>query len=464
MRQGLLFIAGTMIAIAAVVAGIRAVSNRAPAQPEAARSNPVTVAPRSTPADKQISAAQGLIERAPSEPRGYNLLADAHMQKARETGDFSFNAKAESALEQSLKVAPDNMDAIKLKAELLTVYHRFGEALEMARRAQAANPKDHEVYAPLTDALVELGDYEGAVRAAQTMVDLKPNTASYSRISYLRELHGDTEGAIEAMRAAAESASPINLESLAWCRVQLGNLLMNTGKLKEAEYEFDTALYYFPDYYPALAAKAHARTLAGDTDQAIKLYKRSLELVPLPDTAIALGDLYAKVGRADEARQQYDLAQFIEQAGASASGTYSRQLALFWADHDMKLDDALVIARRERAARSDIYTSDALAWCLYKKGELSEAKTSIEEALRLGTRDARLYYHAGMIYHGLGDRQNAKKYLKRAFEINPSFDLLQADIGRRTLDALSAAHETEREDDKRLGKASTSVPPAVAGG
>lgn len=437
-KKGFLLVAGTVLAGLAIVAGIRGVSNRAAALPEAARPKAAAVAQRATPADRQIKATQGMIERAPSDARGYNLLADAYMQKARETGDFSFNAKAEAALDQSLKLAPDNYDAIKFKAELLVIYHRFGEALELSRRAQQMNPQDHDVYGAMTDALVELGDYDGAVRAAQTMVDLRPNTASYSRISYLRELHGDTVGAIEAMRAAVESASPTNSESIAWCHVHLGLLLANSGRLEDAEREFDAALYFFPDYYLAFAAKARARATAGDTEQAVKLYKRSLELVPLPDTAIALGDLYTKLGRTDEASRQYDLVQFIEQAGAQGGGTYSRQLALFWADHDMKLDDALAVARRERAARSDIYTSDALAWCLFKKGELSEARAAISEALRLGTRDARLYYHAGMIYHGLGDRESARKYLKRAFEINPSFDLLQAEIGRRTLDALNA--------------------------
>ncbi|HVF27467.1 MAG TPA: tetratricopeptide repeat protein, partial [Pyrinomonadaceae bacterium] len=153
----------------------------------------------------------------------------------------------------------------------------------------------------------------------------------------------------------------------------------------------------------------------------------------LPDTAIALGDLYAKLGRADEAKKQYDLVEFIERGGAPGSETYSRQLALFYADHDIKLDEALEIARRERAARADIYTSDALAWCLYKKGQFAEAKAAMDEALRLGTNDPRLLYHAGMIANALGDRRNATKYLEQAVKINPSFDVLQSDVARETL-------------------------------
>ncbi len=437
-RNKFLIITGIVLGVLAVVAGIRAVSNRAP-RLETARPKPIAVTSRPTASDRQVRAAQVEIERAPANPNGYNLLCAAYLKKARETGDFGFNAKAEAALNRSFEMAAaeNNYDSIKLKAALLLTYHRFGEALEVARRAQAVQPQDPDNYGAITDALVELGDYQGAFEAAQTMMDLRPGTPSYSRVSYLRGLQGDTEGAIEAMRAAVESASPRDPESGAWCRVHLGDELMNAGQRVAAEREFDSALAIFPNYHLAFAGKARARLAAGDADAAIEFYQRAWERVPLPETAIALGDLYTKLGRAEEAKKQYDLVEFIERTGATA-GTYSRQLALFYADHDVKLDEALAIARRERAARSDIYTSDALAWCLYKKGDLAEAKRSIEEALRLGTRDARIHYHAGMIEQALGNRRDAAKHLQLALKINPLFDIRQAEVARQTLRAIAA--------------------------
>ncbi|MBA3440452.1 MAG: tetratricopeptide repeat protein [Pyrinomonadaceae bacterium] len=437
-RNKLLIITGIILGVLAVAAVIRAVTNRAP-RVETARQKPIAAASRPTASDRQIRVAQDQVERAPADPRGYNLLCAAYMKKARETGDFGFNAKAEAVLTRSFEVAApkDNYDAIKLKATLLLSYHRFGEALEIARHAQALQPQDHDNYGAITDALVELGDYQGAFEAAQTMMDMRPGTPSYSRVSYLRGLQGDTEGAIEAMRAAAEAASPRDPESIAWCRVHLGDELMNAGKLAAAEREYDIALYVFPKYHLALASKARARLASGDTETAIEFYKQAQARVPLPETAIALGDLYTRLNRSEEAKRQYNLVEFIERAGSTESQTYSRQLALFWADHDMKLDEALAIARRERAARADIFTCDALAWCLYKKGQLAEAKATMDEALRLGTRDARLFYHAGMIYNGLGDRRNAAKYLKLALQVNPAFDVLQADVARQTLRTIA---------------------------
>jgi tetratricopeptide (TPR) repeat protein len=103
----------------------------------------------------------------------------------------------------------------------------------------------------------------------------------------------------------------------------------------------------------------------------------------------------------------------------------------------MRLDEALAIAEKERAARKDIYASDVLAWTLYKKGRIPEAKKAMDEALRLGTRDPRLLYHAGLIAASGGENQKAANYLKQALEINPFFDVLQAEIAREKLNSLN---------------------------
>ncbi|HEV7889478.1 MAG TPA: tetratricopeptide repeat protein [Pyrinomonadaceae bacterium] len=436
MIKKFLILAAAAGLVLAALLGFRYGSKR-----EAAKQSPFNLtasnAQPKTPGDRLVITAQSLVEREPEAARGYNMLAAAYMQKARETGDFSLNAKAEEALSRAEVSEPGDYEALKLRAKLLLTFHRFAEALEVARRAQSLNPRDHDNYGALADALVELGDYDGAVKAAQTMVDLRPDTASYSRVSYLRELHGDTKGAIDAMRMAVEAASPKDPEGVAWCRVHLGDALVREGNTAEAEREYDHALFVFPEYHVALAAKARARLAAGDADAAVQLYRRAIERVPLPDYAAALGDLLTKLGRADEARRQYELVEFVERTGAQG-GTYTRQLAMFWADHDTKLDDALAVARSERAARSDIYTADLLAWCLYKKGRYAEAKAAMDEALRLGTRDPKLLFHAGMIADALGDRAGGAKYLRQALAINPSFDVLQADAARRALAGRAA--------------------------
>lgn len=447
-KKRLGFSLGVLGVALALIFGIRTIAaRRSPAAAVAATASSaasqfaeppaIVLSADSTIADRQLATAQARIKKSPAEPLGYCQLADGYMQKARETGDFGFNAKAEAAVDRALELTPGDYLATKMRAKLLLTYHRFGEALEAARRAQPLMPKDHDIYGVMTDALVELGDYPAAVQAAQAMMDLRPDTASYARVSYLRSLHGDARGAIEAMRVAVQAADPQNAESVAWCRVHLGHELLNVGDAAAAEREFDQALHAFPNYHLALAAKGKARAAAGDETGAIEFYKKAVGRVPLPEYAVALGDLYAARGRAREADEQYALVEFVER-DAALGATYSRQLAVFWADHERQLDEALAIAERERAARKDIYTCDALAWCLFKKGRYKEARQAMNEALRLGTRDPLLFYHAGMIAEANGERAAATEHLRQALSVNPTLGVRQSAEARRALGQFKA--------------------------
>ncbi len=112
---------------------------------------------------------------------------------------------------------------------------------------------------------------------------------------------------------------------------------------------------------------------------------------------------------------------------------YNRQLALFFADHNIKPEEAYHLAAKEYEARKDIYGADALAWTALKAGKLNEAQAAIKDALRLGTNDSKLFYHAGMIEKSLNNKKAAVDYLQKALELNPSFDILQAEAAKSAL-------------------------------
>ena len=147
----------------------------------------------------------------------------------------------------------------------------------------------------------------------------------------------------------------------------------------------------------------------------------------------ALGDIYTKIGDGEAAKKQYDLVEYIGRLNTLNQTLYNRELALFYADHDMKLPESLQLAERELEVRKDIYTDDVLAWALYKNDKPEEALTVMTRALRLGTKDARLFFHAGMIYHRLGKQDRAKNYLQQALTLNPQFHPTQAYLSARVL-------------------------------
>lgn len=401
---------------------------------EASKANNVEDVLATSSSDAEINAAQEMIKSTPDGAIGYNSLAVIYIRRARETGDFSLNSKAEAAVNRALELKPDNYDAQKLQASLLLTFHRFEEGLEAGKKLQKEHPQDAFVYGLLTDANVELGNYAEAVDSVQKMVDLRPNMESYSRVSYVRSLHGDSDGAIEAMSLAARIADPKNREAQAWCVTHLGDEYFKVGRTKEAERQYDVALVIFPNYHFALAGKGKVRAADGDYESAVKFYTQAQERVPLTLTNIALGDIYTKTGKPEEAKKQYELAEFIEQKLGNID---QRMLALMWADQDIKLDEALQIATAEHEKRKDIFTADIYAWCLYKKGKFQEAQKAINEAMRLKTKDARFFYHAGMIEKGLGNKKAAADYLKKALELNPVFDVLQAEKAQTALKELN---------------------------
>jgi tetratricopeptide (TPR) repeat protein len=384
--------------------------------------------------DEETGAALTLIGKAPDSPTGYTQLAAIYIKRARAGGDFSLNSKAAAAVDKALEIAPADVGARKLKASLFLTFHRFAEALEAGKKLQAEFPADAFVYGVLTDANVELGNYEQAVEAAQKMVDLKPNSNSFARVAHLRSLYGDHVGAVEMFKTAARTADPADKEAQSWCLVRLGDELWKNGKYTEAEKVYDEALQIFPQFYLALAARGRARAALNDFEAAIKFLTDANLRVPNVETAILLGDIYTLQGNAEKAGQQYDLAEVIERK--IGVNNDQKRLALLWADHDRKLDEALAITRREYEQRKDIFTADALAWTLYKKGHLTDAKKAISAALNPKTNDARIFYHAGMIEKDSGNRAEAEKWLETALKINPMFDLLQAETARKALAEL----------------------------
>jgi tetratricopeptide (TPR) repeat protein len=287
----------------------------------------------------------------------------------------------------------------------------------------------------IADAQTELGQYDAAVATIQKLVDLRPDLGSYSRVSYARELHGHLPEAIDAMKRAAEAGSP-RQESTAWTRVQLGNLYFTTGDLTAAQVEYQRALAEVPGYLHALAGLGRVEAARGHYGPASELYKQATARQPLPEYVIALGDVYRAAGQAQEAERQYQLVGAMQRLFAANGVDLDLEIALFNLDHDRELERSLAQVRAQAGRRPSIKVQDALAWALYKNGECRPAQVAMAQALRLGTRDPLMLFHAAIIADCLGQREQARSYLEQVAALNPNFSLLYADRAREALARL----------------------------
>lgn len=388
--------------------------------------------------DEQVQFYQQKVKANPKDVALYNQLAYTYIRKVRATADQTYNNLAEKLLTQALQMEQNNYEALVYLALVHMSQHRFSDAREFALKAIDASPEDSDAYGVLGDALFELGQYEDCADAYQKLMDLRPSTAAYSRAFYYRRITGDLEGAASMMIKAYQSADFRDPENVAWCLLQLGNLSFGSGRLDEAEKIYQRALDALPNYFNGLAAMAKVKAAQNKPEEAISLYEKAIAIVPMPDFVSSLGDLYASLGNSKEAEKQYQLVEYIGLISKANQEVYNRQLALFYADHDRKLEEALVLAQSEIEIRKDIYGYDALAWCLYKNGRYPDAAIAIQEALRMETKDSMLLYHAGMIYEKLGQHPEARKYLQEARSLNPHFHLLFSKIAENTIQQIDS--------------------------
>lgn len=342
----------------------------------------------------RISDMENRLKERPHDTGAAVLLADALLRQARVTSDGRPTARAGEALKFVLKENPAHYDALRMLGAIHLSQHRFRDALEVGRRARDLRPDDAWNYGVVGDALIELGDYQQAFDAFDKMVSIRPSAAAYARVAYARELQGNLDGALQAMQMALEATTAHDPEAQAWYASHVGELYLRLGKIDDADRQYRRAAYIFPNHPFAMIGQGKVKAAQGDRDGALAIYLDQLARIPTLDLAARIGDLYAERGNPAAAERYYRLAEDL--AGPSTAQTETN-LALFLAEHDRRLSEAVRIAEAVAATRHDIVTEDALAWAYYKTGRLDEAVAASHRALRTGTRDAQILSHAAEI-------------------------------------------------------------------
>ena len=397
------------------------------------------VEPKPSPAEQSMAQAERLIEKNAKNYEAYNSLALALSRRARETSDVTFYAQAEVALKTSFDIAPDNFDGKRIEVWLLLGKHEFAAAREEALRLNKRMPDDVMVYGFLTDANVELGNYDEAERSAQLMLDLRPgNSAGVTRAAYLRELFGDVDGALELMDMVLSSTSPSEVEDAAWILTQIAHLQLSVGKLTDAEKSLQQTLILFPGYHYALGNLAKVRIAQKRYDDAVGCLEQRYRVAPHAENLYDLAEALRLAGRklkAKNAFAEFEQKSLLETERADNS---NRELIFYYADDAHEPMKALEVARREVLRRHDAYTLDSYAWALHVNGQHQEARKQIETALLVGIRDAKLLRHAEEIALATGDRLAAQKYLQQATDLNTG----DSDLARAALARLSDGHQS----------------------
>ncbi|MFN2544859.1 MAG: tetratricopeptide repeat protein [Actinomycetota bacterium] len=384
-----------------------------------------------------IDRLQARLQAFPHDCLATASLGLAYVAQARLTADPGYYPKAQGVLNRTLALrCPDNAAGYTGLGALALARHDFGGALAWGERARAVDPFNAGVYGVIGDAEVELGRYPQAFATLQRMIDLRPDLASYARVSYARELQGDVSGAIAVMRRALGAAG--DPSDQAFAAYQLGELFFNSGRPQRAGHWYGRATQLAPMYFPPRAGLAKVAWATGHPLVAISRYRVIVQRYPLPEYAIALGDLEAGGGDHESAGREYALVRAEERLFRAAGVNVDLELALFDADHGDPRR-AVREARIEWSRRHGILVADAMAWALFKAGRPGRALVFARSALRLGSRNALIFFHAGMIELALQHTAVGLADLQRALRINPHFSIRYSSRAARTLARLEAA-------------------------
>ncbi|ARE79098.1 hypothetical protein B6R96_22155 [Streptomyces sp. Sge12] len=374
----------------------------------------------------------------PDDEASWAVLGSAYLEQARRTADSGWYPRAEQALKRSLELRPaekGNFDAMTAMGALANARRDFGTARKWGELVRAQAPKRWTAYPVLVDAYTGLGDYKGAQKAMELLLEMRPGLVAYVRAAQVYRDRGWREDAVVAMEHAAGAAKAPAEKAYALFR--LGELSWERGDPAEALRQYEGALRTDPAQAEALGGRARALAALGRGGEAVRDYRMALGRTPVPELARELGELLESLGRGQEARAQYGTLASMATRDSRNGVDADVVLGLYEADHG----DAAAAVRRlseEWSRNKSVQVADALGWALHRAGEDEAALEYAKKATEPGLRSAEFAFHRAMIERGLGDQEAARRHLEEAVRTNPYFSPLRGPLAKETLAAIAA--------------------------
>ena len=227
-----------------------------------------------------------------------DYMAYSYLQEARD-------AEAKKIVDVSARVRKTNPELeFSAAYALAAISTRYAfERNDWAAAAALSVPElPHWSSFPFMEALIEYGhalgrahtgDVEGARKAIVRMQELRDATKDPKFDYFKRHLdlqmqaasawvaasEGKKDEAIEMLRKAADAEDvlgkhPVSPGAFVPIREQFGDLLLETGKSKEAQREFEAALKIYPGRFRGLYGAARAAEQTGDKESAGRYYAK----------------------------------------------------------------------------------------------------------------------------------------------------------------------------------------------
>jgi tetratricopeptide (TPR) repeat protein len=372
-----------------------------------------------------------------------NNLSALYLQRYRERGDIDDVVRAQHMAERALRAQPRGNAAAEVAlASAFVALHRFRDALALTKDVETYQPGDPDMLVREASIDLELGRYADAKQIVDRLSGARATGRGAIPFDTLVTRYDELTGHLARARerferttAYANADFGAGAQQRAWFYFRAGELAFEAGDNAGAIAAEQRALQTFPNYSEANRVLARVQCANHQWQACLDAAKASAAVVPYPEVLGYEVDAQRALGDTAGADANDALIHTIERIG-NAQRVSDRLLAVYYAGHHENVDDAYRIATRELAVRDDIFTEDTLAWCAAMAGHWDEARARIGKAVRYGTENALLDYHAGIIALHAGDRDAARRWLDRAVALNPQFDGAYADDARAKLTEL----------------------------
>jgi tetratricopeptide (TPR) repeat protein len=371
--------------------------------------------------DRDISELEDSALAIPIDVGEATRYAYLLYHRASLTGNFAEFEVAETAIDDAIRHIGPWADLCLLKANVDFKLHRLVDArhdLEMAPELADVT----QARALKADLDLQEGRYEDAREGYEGVIKDDRTWDNLARLAYFKAKMGDVEGAEQLYIEAEDEITAKEMRSYAWVELQRGLLELAHGRYESARTHYEQAGKAYSGYWLVDKHIAELLGALGEFDEAVALYEEVIGRVPRPDLQQALGDLYVSMGEPDQARPWHEkaLAAYLESV-QRGDVHYLHHLTDFYADVREDGAEAVRWARKDLELRQNFSTQAALAWGLYRDGQLAEALDAMHKALSSGVRDAELFCQAGMIHLAADRTDEGKQFLREAAEINPHY-------------------------------------------
>ncbi len=404
-----------------LVVPVTAPGSAATASPTLAPAPPVPVrsyAQELAHADQAIAAARRQLAQQAGDAVLAQQTLELMLERARLGGMLEDYQPAQDLLDS---IATPNGQAAALcpaRARLHFALHRLTQAGEaLAQCGQLMGP--FEAGALAADIAFYRGDYPQAEALYRQTLNQAGNTSQYIRLALFRARTGAPAEAAALLEAAEKRYHGGSAVTVAWLKLQRGELAWQRGRLDEALALYRLAADAMPGWWLVDEHVAEILRLQGDAAGAQQLLQQLAARDGRPEHMDMLAQLLREGPDPTAARPWITRAQAIHR---SRLQVFPEAAAGHAREHFMQFGspaEALALARQDATARPSGHAQVALAAALLRAGQAAEAAALIRRVDASGWNTAQLHAVSAQVHAALGQNAQADTRRAQAMAINP---------------------------------------------